>query len=240
MAELGQPDPDVAERAALRLAAAGRRAGDRLDYRAALALLSRAVELLRPHRLDVALELEAAWRMMRCRWPRGRRRSGCGCRARRGGERPARVPCSLAPRRRSSGGSTAAIVRPASWTRSELCRTALPLEEERGDPRRLALLWRVLAYAANFRMQNNEHAEAAERELHYSRLAGDSPSDTAGLDWALILGPRPADEALRAFEEIGEGRPPGASDFGRATSARDARPHRRSMAARGGAVESPA
>ena len=36
-------------------------------------------------------------------------------------------------------------------------------------------------------MQNDEHAEAAERELHYSRLAGDSPTGTAGLDWALIL-----------------------------------------------------
>ena len=66
-------------------------------------------------------------------------------------------------------------------------------------------------------MQNDEHAEAAEQELHYARLAGDSPSDTAGLDLALILGPRPADEALHAFEEISEGRPPGASDFGRAT-----------------------
>ena len=63
-AELGQPDPALAERAALRLAAAGRRASDRLDYRAALALLSRAVELQRPLRLDLALELEAAWHMI--------------------------------------------------------------------------------------------------------------------------------------------------------------------------------
>ena len=62
--ELGQPNADIAERAALRLAAAGRRAGDRLDYRAALALLSRAVELLHPIRLDLALELEAAWYML--------------------------------------------------------------------------------------------------------------------------------------------------------------------------------
>jgi tetratricopeptide (TPR) repeat protein len=79
------------------------------------------------------------------------------------------------------------------------------------------LLWRVLAYCANFRMQNDEHAEAAEQELHYARLAGDSPSGTAWLDFALILGPRPADEALRALEQISESRPPGAFDFGRAT-----------------------
>src|SRR5258707_14516687 len=98
------------------------------------------------------------------------------------------------------GGRTAGLV-DQEWLR----RTALPLEEERGDPRRLALLWRVLAYSANFRMQNNEYVEAADRELHYSRLAGDSPSDTAGPDLALILGSRPADEALRALEAIGQG-----------------------------------
>jgi tetratricopeptide (TPR) repeat protein len=66
-------------------------------------------------------------------------------------------------------------------------------------------------------MQNDEAAEAAEQELRYARLAGDSPSDTAGLDLALILGPRPADEALDALEQISEGFSPGASDFGRAT-----------------------
>ena len=42
------------------------------------------------------------------------------------------------------------------------------------------------------------------------------PSGTAGLDWGLVLGPRPADEALRALEEIDAGRPRGASDLGRA------------------------
>jgi hypothetical protein len=99
----------------------------------------------------------------------------------------------------------------------ELCRAALPLEEERGDPRRLGLVWRLLGYAANFRMQNDEAAEAAEQELRYARLAGDSPSDTSMLGLALIFGPRPADEALQAFEEISEGLSPGASDFGRAT-----------------------
>ena len=63
-AELGQPDRGLAERAALRLASAGRRASDRLDGRAASALLSRAVELLSPLRFDLALELEAAWHMV--------------------------------------------------------------------------------------------------------------------------------------------------------------------------------
>ncbi|MFZ1878671.1 MAG: adenylate/guanylate cyclase domain-containing protein [Gaiellaceae bacterium] len=214
MAELGQADPDVADRAALRLAAAGRRAGDRLDYRTAHALLSRAVELLRPRRLDLALELEAAWRIVDGR-AAAEEADVVAMRAEaasdHSGAMLARATAALFVR--VYGGDRTTGLVDQEW----LCRTALPLEEERGDSRRLALLWRVLAYSANFRMQNNEHAEAAERELHYSRLAGDFPSDTAGLDLALILGPRPADEALRALEEIGEGCPPGALDLGRAT-----------------------
>jgi class 3 adenylate cyclase len=213
VAELGRPDPDVADRAALRLAAAGRRAGDRLDDRTAHALLSRAVELLRPHRLDLALELEAAWRMVDVR-AAAEEADVVAMRAEEASDHSgallARATAALFVR--VSSGDRAAGLVDQEW----LCRTALPLEEERGDSRRLALLWRVLAYSANFRMQNTEHAEAAERELHYSRLAGDSPSDASGLDLALILGPRPADEALRALEEIGEGCPPGATDFGRA------------------------
>ena len=51
----------MTERATERLAAADRRASDRLDYRARAALLDRAAELVRPHRTDVILELEAAW-----------------------------------------------------------------------------------------------------------------------------------------------------------------------------------
>ena len=213
-AELDQADSALAQRAAARLATAGRRASDRLDYRAALALLSRAVELQRPLHLDLALELEVAWNMIDVdgraaaeaadavaeRADAARDRSG------------AMLARATALFVRSYGGDPAA----SEVDAEQICRTALPLEEERGDPRRLALVWRVLAYCANFRMQNDEHAEAAERELHYSRLAGDSPTGTAGLDWALILGPRPADEALRTYEEIGEGRPQGASDFGRA------------------------
>jgi len=214
-AELGQPEATLAERAASRLAAAGRRASDRLDYRGALALLSRAVELLRPLRLDVALELEVAWHMVEV-----------------DGRAAAEAAEVIAERAGAAGDRSGAMLARATWLfvrvfggdgsvsiaePEELCRSVLPLEEERGDPRRIRLLWRVLGYCANARMQNDEHAEAAEQELHYAWLAGDSPSDTAGLDWALILGPRPADEALRGFEEMSEGRLPGASDFGRAT-----------------------
>jgi len=214
LGELGQPNADIADRAALRLAAAGRRAGDRLDYQAAHALLSRAVELLRPIRLDLALELEAAWYMLAM-----------------DGRAAAEAAVAVAGRAEAASDrsgamlarATALYLRVYSGDRAadvaepeELCRAALPLEEERGDPRRVRLLWRLLASCANGRMQNDEAAEAAEQELRYARLAGDSPSDTTGLDLALILGPRPADEALDAFEQISEGFSPGASDLGRA------------------------
>ena len=149
-----------------------------------------------------------------------------------------RLPSAPSPRATDSGAmlarAMALFVRVYGGDHSagladqeELCRAALPLEEERGDPRRLALLWSLLAYSANFRMQNDEHFVAAERALHYSRVAGDSPSDTAGLDLALILGPRPADEALRALDEIDAGCPPGAIGSRAGDTARDARPQTR-------------
>src|SRR6266545_4557774 len=59
-AELGQPDPALAERAIEHLAAAGRRALWRVDEPAAASLLERALELTRPLRLDVRLELDLA------------------------------------------------------------------------------------------------------------------------------------------------------------------------------------
>jgi tetratricopeptide (TPR) repeat protein len=96
-----------------------------------------------------------------------------------------------------------------------LCRTALPLEEQRGDPRRLALLWELLAFAAHHRMRNDDAVDALEQALRYRRLAGDFPSGEL-IDWALLLGSRPADDGLRMLDEFAAGRPPGAADLGRA------------------------
>jgi class 3 adenylate cyclase len=58
--ELGHPDTTLAERAGARLAAAGRRARWRGDDRSAAGLLERALEMTRPSRLDVVLELDFA------------------------------------------------------------------------------------------------------------------------------------------------------------------------------------
>jgi class 3 adenylate cyclase/tetratricopeptide (TPR) repeat protein len=212
VAELGRSDPALAERAAERLAAAGRRARDRLDHRAALALLTRAADLLRPVRLDLALELEAAWA-----------NDTVDIRA------VAKAADAVAERADAAGdGSGAMLARALAlsmrshsgdlWAPDEvgaLCRAALPLEEQRGDPRRLALLWTVLALAADFQLLDEEAAVAQERALRYQRAAGDSPSDI-WVDWSLIKGPRPADEALRILDELAAGWPPGVADLGRA------------------------
>ncbi len=56
--ELGEPDRGLAERAGERLATGGRRALWRGDERAAASLLERALDLTRPSRLDLALELD--------------------------------------------------------------------------------------------------------------------------------------------------------------------------------------
>ncbi len=59
-AELEKPDAVLAERAAERLAAAGRRALGRGDDRAAASLLERSLALMRPIRFDVHLEVDLA------------------------------------------------------------------------------------------------------------------------------------------------------------------------------------
>ena len=211
-AELGQPDTALAERAAERLAAAGRRASDRLDYRAGAALLDRAAELVRPHRTDVILELEAAWAH---------------------GEFDVRgaveMADALAQRAEAAGDHSGAMLARAMAVEGRnfagepdatdeaiaLCRAALPLEEERDDPRRLALLWEMLASAAEFHQQHDDAVEALLQALRYQRLAGYSPS-VPYLEWSLIIGPRPVDEAMRMMDELADWRPPGSQDGPRA------------------------
>ena len=211
-AELGQPDPALAERAAARLATSGRRASDRQDPRTASALLNRAAELLRPHRIDVTLELEAAW-VGGDIDPHAAAQAAEAVSERAeatGDGSGAMLGRAMALLNRMVGGEVVGVDEQV-----ELCRAALPLEEERGDPRRLALLWEMLGIAANFRMQNDENVHASQQALRYRRLAGDSPSDT-GIEWALILGPRPADEAMRMLDELAAWRPPGSQDLPRA------------------------
>jgi class 3 adenylate cyclase/tetratricopeptide (TPR) repeat protein len=212
-AELGQPEPALAQRAAARIATAGRRANDRLDFRTASVLLNRAAELLRPHRLDLALELEAAW-VDGDFDPQGAAQAADAAseRAEAAGDRSgAMLGRALALILRTAGGA-----HPTPDEQEELLRAALPLEEELGDPRRLALLWDVRAFLANFRMRNEDDVDASLRAFHYYRAAGDSPSLTR-LEWPLIIGPRPVDEVTRTIDELEAWGRAGSTDLPRAT-----------------------
>jgi len=209
-AELGQPDPELADRAATRLAAAGHRAIDRGD-RAGETLLTRAAGLVRPHRLDLALELESV------------SIGGLDLRAQ------AETAEAAAERAEAAGDHSGAMLGRASalLLRSHagepdtideviaLCRAALPSEEERGDSRRLALLWELLAGAANFNQQHDDAVEASLQAFRYQRLAGYSRSFSY-LEGALLSGPRPVGEAMRLIDELAPSRPPGSQDMARA------------------------
>ena len=211
-AELGQSDSSLVERAAERLAAGGRRADERGDYRGALALLTRAAELLRPIRLDLALELQVAWLMNAVDGRAGAEAADdVANRAERAGDHSgALLARAMALILRSGVGD----VLPGEEA-EELCDRALPAEETRGDARRLALLWELVAVAAQHRMRNDAAVEAAARGMGYQRLGGGS-SMSEIFDWALVLGTRSAEEGLRMLDELEGSRPPGAGDLSRA------------------------
>jgi tetratricopeptide (TPR) repeat protein len=211
-AELGQPDPGLADRAAARLAAARNRAVDRQDHRTAALLLDRAAKLVRGHRTDVTLELEFAWSSLYL-----------------GVHAALEAAQAVTERIEAAGDQSGAMLGRAialflrnvtgEPDRTEeliaLCRAALPVEEERGDPRRLALLWELRAAAAEFHQQHDDVVEALLQTLRYRRLAGYSQADT-DLEWSLIIGPRPAGDAMQMMDELAVWRPPGSQDLPRA------------------------
>ena len=196
--ELGAPDRALAERAGERLAAGGRRALWRGDERAAASLLERALDLTRPIRLDVALELDLASAI-----------------AESDPRRAAEIAVSVAERARQAGDDTgemlARVVAAAHRARfaddpaydelEALGRAAVPLLEQAGDHGGLVHVWEVLAMTvANVRWRYEQQAHAAEQAVRHARLAGRPATRVFALDTALVYGPRPADEALRALD----------------------------------------
>ncbi len=211
-AELGQPDAALADRAAARLAAAGHRAIDRQDYRTGGVLLRRAVELVRPHRIDVTLELESACTQDNDLRTAVERAEAVSQRVEAAGDLSgATLARAIALYLRGAAGGP-----DATDELIALCRAALPDEEAQGDPRRLALLWDLLASAANFHQQHEDSVEASLQALRYQRMAGYLGTDTQ-LEFALIIGPRPVGEAMRTLDELAVWRPPSSQDHPRAT-----------------------
>jgi class 3 adenylate cyclase/tetratricopeptide (TPR) repeat protein len=193
--DLGRPEADLAKRAGERLTAAGRRALLLRDRPAAAALLERALVLTRPLRFDNALELDLAAAQSTPRQAVALA-DAAAQRAHRagdhGGEATARV---VATRHRLDADADPDVDELGS-----LARAALPVLEQAGDHDALMRVWHALGLVANFRGHCDEWAAAAERAIHHSRLAGRGHDYSGGAAPALVLGPRPADEALRTLD----------------------------------------
>ena len=197
-AELGEPNPSLAQRAGDRLAAAGRRAFWRSDVLGAGGLFTRALELTRPFRLDVNLEIDFTFTVLREATP----------------ESAAHME-AVADQARASGDEAGAALADvvAAWCRTwfeedpavdeleRLAWNAVPLLEAAGDHAGLVWVYEALGFGvANFRCQYEEEAQAEERALHHARLAGQRRTDLLSYDHALANGPRPADVALASLD----------------------------------------
>jgi class 3 adenylate cyclase len=196
-AQLGRPDTALAERASDRLAVAGRRAMWRQDHRAARPLIERALELIRPLRLDVHLELQLVDEE-HAPEEGASNAERVALQAREAGDRAGEA-LALAVEafaRSLLGGDADEVERRA--------REALPLLEDVDDHEGLGRVWHIIGHGvANTRGRFEEWARAAGHSLHHWRLAGhDYPVGRSGLPVALVLGPRPADEALETLETL--------------------------------------
>jgi tetratricopeptide (TPR) repeat protein len=194
--ELGQPDPELALSAGDRLAAAGRRAVNRGDQRAAAGLVGRALELTRPHRDDVHLEIDYIWATQDLR-EAFKNLPGVVERARATGDEPgeALAQVILVWARLGVGASAAEL--------EEAAEAALGKLEAVGDHAGLFWVWQAFgAGLANFRGRFEDYAVASEQSLRHARLAGRTPGHDFGFGTAVITGSRPASEALASLDRL--------------------------------------
>ena len=201
--ELGRPDTEVALAAGDRVALAGNRARWRGDLRTLAALLDRSLELTRPHRLDVHLEVDLAAALWAVDLPRAvETADAAAARAEAAGDGAgAALARTFAANMRLWAG------RITSDEAELIAREALPLLEAIGDDLGLACVWESLANVANARSQYEDWARAGEASLTHYRRAGRPVPHTSGVSVALALGPRPAGEALAALDALLPERP---------------------------------
>jgi class 3 adenylate cyclase/tetratricopeptide (TPR) repeat protein len=195
--ELGQPHAALGGRAGERLARAGRRALWRGDNLAAVGLLGRAIALLPPEQVPVALELDLAsaqptpHEAAATSDEAARRARAAGDRA---GEAAARAAAAFYRLMAGEGGVDEV---------DALAHAALPLLEETGDHASLVHVWAALGFGvANTHGRNQEWSEAAEQALRHARLAGQRPTHLFNLEATLVIGPTPADEALDKLDAV--------------------------------------
>jgi class 3 adenylate cyclase/tetratricopeptide (TPR) repeat protein len=213
-AELGLPDARLGERAARRLAAAGRRALARGDDRAAASLLERSLALTRPFRLDVHLEVDLAEAV------------------RANPEQAAAIAQRAAEWAAAAGDSAGEALAQAVYARhwqetdgvsidvvEAQARAALPLLEQTSDHAGLVYVWTSLGEVANHRGHWKKRGEALERAVYHARLAARQPKSPASgatgplspeplhellrkLGSAYLQGPERADGLLREFDRL--------------------------------------
>ncbi|MHB8959655.1 MAG: BTAD domain-containing putative transcriptional regulator [Candidatus Limnocylindrales bacterium] len=219
--ELGLPDDGLAVRAGERLAIAGRRAMWRGDTAASASLLGRALELTRPIRFDLHLEVDFCYGIDWTDPKRGAAIAKAAAeRAQALGDKPgealARVVCAEFSIFAGDGGVDEL---------EALARAALPLLEEVGDQAGLARVWYALGFrVAQDRGRFEDMAEACEQVFRRAGFGGQRPGDAGGPDdvawgtagasgvfaslaFALADGPRPAAEVLGELDALLRGRP---------------------------------
>jgi tetratricopeptide (TPR) repeat protein len=86
----------------------------------------------------------------------------------------------------------------------ELASSAIPTLEAAGDERSLGRAWLAIARVlVNFKLQNAQGEEAAEKAVSYYQRGGWSPSSSLGvLVNALHYGPRPVEESIARCERL--------------------------------------
>ena len=198
LGELGRPNRDLALAAGDRLAASGRRALWRADRRSAARLLERSLELTRPHKLDVHLELDLAWANEQEPRTSAKIATAAAEQAVAAGKEDAALLARVA-----AALYRMMVVEASADEVEQTARLALPRLEALGDHRGLVTVWWALSEAANWHGRFADRAEACEQALRNSRLAGDHTRHADNLTFALAIGPRPATEALRTLEQLG-------------------------------------
>jgi class 3 adenylate cyclase/tetratricopeptide (TPR) repeat protein len=201
--ELGIPeDPVLAAAARRRLTAAGRRALLRVDSGAAVSLLERAVALVPPAEIDMALESDLVDAMFE---------------AGKGGEALLRAG-SLAERARAAGdlvgelcgrikeGTIRTYLEPEGATEqlAALVEQALPLFEAAGDELALYTAYLALGQVANMRAQMDAGLQAYDQAAAHAQQAG-LPQELMGWRSAMrFFGTTPVSEVLAWLDEQGE------------------------------------
>jgi class 3 adenylate cyclase/tetratricopeptide (TPR) repeat protein len=197
LAELGTPDPALAEEASRRLGAAGERTYWRGDRQAAHSLLGRAVELVEEPDVQLAVRFALSHIAARDAEPlldEAARRAD----AREDAAGAALARGLAAQMRLWTGKGT-------SDEAEQLLRAALPLLEARQDHAALAQTWFSLANGPyNFSGRNEQLLQAADRARDYQALAGLPSQGSARLRAVgLLFGPCPVADALQRLDAPG-------------------------------------